>query len=112
MNMKIQREANALVMIPELSRIDVQTVPSFKEGALAAVEPCARIVLDLKSVQFIDSTGLGALLSLLRNVRATEGQLVLANASEQTLAMFRLVKMTKIFDLYDGVEEALDALNG
>ncbi|MDF7823979.1 STAS domain-containing protein [Pontiellaceae bacterium B12227] len=101
---------NALVFEPELTRLDVQSVPAFKESSTSLLVPGKDVVMDLKQVLFIDSTGLGALLSLLRKIKENDGRLVLANASEQTLAMFRMVRMTRIFDIYETTEDALKAL--
>lgn len=96
---------------PTLSRLDVQSVPTFKTEISKLIEPGGRMVIDMHEIQFVDSTGLGALLSLLRKIKETEGELHLARVSDQTLAMFRLVKMTRIFDLHATVEEAAEQVN-
>ncbi len=112
MSIKTRRAGNVLVVEPEMNRLDVQSVPAFKNSIADLPLPGEHLIIDLHSIQFIDSTGLGALLSLLRRTKEVGGQLVLASAGDQALAMFRLVKMTRIFDIYATVDEALDALNG
>lgn len=112
MDVKTSQNGRVLVVELDLIRLDVQSVPAFKTSTSELVQPGGSMVIDLQCVQFVDSTGLGALLSLLRRIKEMDGQLVLARASDQTLAMFRLVKMTRIFDIYSTVEEAVVALNG
>lgn len=103
---------NTLIVEPDATRLDVQSVPDFKSSVTGELSGGQNLIVDLHLVQFIDSTGLGALLSLLRLVKETDGQMLLANLSDQALAMFRLVKMTRIFDIYPTAELALDALDG
>ena len=112
MSIKSHTLGDALVFEPECSRLDVQSVTAFKESIVSQLIPGKNVVIDLHAVLFIDSTGLGALLSILRHVKSTGDSLVLAHVSEQTLAMFRLVKMNRIFDIYESTEEALIALMG
>lgn len=99
-----------IVLEPVQPRLDVQSVPAFKETSGKKIAPGFNVIMDLRNVEFIDSTGLGALLSLLRKVKESEDQMVLTHVSEQALAMFRLVKMTRIFDIYDSTDEALEVL--
>ena len=103
-------DGGTLVVEPHMNRLDMQSVPIFKESASRSLTPGGKVILDLKAVEFIDSAGLGALLSLRRRTSELEGNIVLANASEQTLAMFRLMKMNRIFDIFSTKEEALAAL--
>ena len=112
MEVKTTQNGNTLIMELQSERLDVQSVPAFKAATADLIQPGGNIVIDLHAVQFVDSSGLGALLSLLRRAKEVDGQLVLARASEQTLAMFRLVRMTRIFDLYPTLDEALEAMNG
>lgn len=112
MEVKTTQDGNTLIVEPALARLDVQSVPAFKEMSADLVQPGGNMVIDLHAVKFVDSTGLGALLSLLRRAKEVDGQLALARASEQTMAMFRLVRMTRIFDIYSTVDEALASLNG
>jgi anti-sigma B factor antagonist len=110
MAIKSSIENDVIIIEPELNRLDVQSVPAFKDAVTELFKPGSNVILDLHGVQFIDSTGLGALLSALRQIKENDGSMVLACVGEQALAMFRLVKMNRIFDIYPGKGEALRAL--
>jgi anti-sigma B factor antagonist len=66
-------------------------------------------VFDLSRLRFTDSSGLGALISCLRKVNANGGDLKLCAMSDQVRALFELVRMHKVFDIYATREEAVRA---
>jgi anti-sigma B factor antagonist len=65
------------------------------------------LVLDLESVPFIDSSGLSALVRLLKQVRARGGSLRLATLQPPVRQVFELTRLARSFDLYPDVAEAL-----
>jgi anti-sigma B factor antagonist len=67
------------------------------------------VILDLGRLRFIDSSGLGAMLSCLRQLNAAGGDLKLCGMSKAVRAVFELVRMHKIFDIYGTREQAVSA---
>jgi anti-sigma B factor antagonist len=65
--------------------------------------------VDLSHLRFVDSSGLGAMLSCLRQLNATGGDLKLCGMSKAVRAVFELVRMHRIFDIYDTRELAVSA---
>jgi anti-sigma B factor antagonist len=68
------------------------------------------VLLDLSDVDFIDSSGLGSLLSCLRTMNAKEGDLRLFGMRKPVQAMFELVRMHRLFAIYDTEDEACATL--
>ena len=66
------------------------------------------VVMDLGNVGFIDSCGLGALISALKVLRTSGGSLVLANVSESVEAVLRITRLARVFDVCPAVEDALE----
>ena len=66
-----------------------------------------RLVVDLSQVRFIDSFGLGALVSALRVVRAAGGDLKLAAVPSSVGAVLRLTRLHTVFDCHPTMEAAL-----
>ena len=90
---------------------EADVAPQFKAhlaGYLASGE--RSIVLDLEDVSFIDSSGLGALISSLKSVGA-EGHLVISGAGGTVATMFKLTRMDKILRLFATSEEAIAAIS-
>ncbi len=66
-----------------------------------------KVVIDLGKVSWMNSTGLGALMSSLTTVRNAEGELKIARATDKVKSLFMVTKLITIFDSYDTVEDAL-----
>jgi len=68
-----------------------------------------KVVIDLGKVSWMNSTGLGALMSSLTTVRNAQGELKIARATDKVKSLFMVTKLITIFDSYDSVEEALNS---
>lgn len=90
--------------------IDVYTAPKLREQLIDLVSSGSyHLVVDMESVEFLDSTGLGVLVGGLKRVRAHDGQLKLVCTQERILKIFRITGLTKVFPIYGTVDEALAA---
>jgi len=58
------------------------------------------ILLDLASITFMDSSGLGALVAILQRVRTKNAKLYLCSLNDQLQIIMELTKMDKVFDIY------------
>jgi anti-sigma B factor antagonist len=78
--------------------LDVSTAPEL--GAIIdklVEERRTRVVVDLAGLELIDSSGIAALVALYKRVRADGGQVQVINARGQPLAIFKLLRMDKVF---------------
>jgi anti-sigma B factor antagonist len=111
MRLEETKSGNIFVVKVLETRIAADTATRFKGDLVAYVTRGNQpIVLDISSVSFIDSSGLGALISSLK-VMGTGGQLVLSGASETVASMFKLTRMNKVFRMFNTTEEAVAALS-
>ncbi len=69
-----------------------------------------KIIIDMKSVEHINSSGLGILIASLNAVRQAAGDLKIANASSRVLDLLKITKLSQIFESYDSVDEAVKKL--
>lgn len=97
-----------LVALQEES-LDVNNIREFKRAMTPHATLAAKIVLDLSRVQFVDSTGCGALLSFLRELRGVGGELKLCGMTKPVRSLFQLVRMNKVFDIHKSKEDAVMA---
>ncbi len=67
------------------------------------------IVMQLNQVEFIDSSGLGALVRLMQAVRAKHGDLKLSGVPADILRTLKMTNLTSLFEVYDSPEEAITA---
>jgi len=73
------------------------------------LETHSKLVIDLGRLRFVDSSGLGAFISCLRKLNAKGGDLKLCGMQKPVRAVFELVRMHRIFDIYATREEAVRA---
>jgi anti-sigma B factor antagonist len=68
-----------------------------------------KFVINLHGVPWINSTGLGALMSVYTSVQRSEGSLKLCNVSDRIQSLFMITKLLTIFDTYPSEQEAVEA---
>lgn len=65
------------------------------------IEQGAKLILvDLKEVTFMDSSGLGALVTALKTVRSAGGKLCVCSINEQVKILFELTSMDRVFEIF------------
>jgi anti-sigma B factor antagonist len=93
------------------SRLGADRANDFKEVVGKYVqEDKTCLVIDLSELTFMDSSGLGALVSLLKIV-GKHGGIAIAGPQAAVQALFRLTRMDKVFRIFPAVSPAVEALN-
>lgn len=112
MDLSIERIGSVTVVRVPGEFLDASTVKAFKEGIGRVIDGGAdKVVLDMSHLQFVDSSGLGAILSCLRKLNSAGGDLKLIGMTRPVRALFELVRMHRIMDIYDTETEALRAFS-
>jgi anti-sigma B factor antagonist len=109
MELPIERFGDVAVIELPFVELDAGNAPDFKRDAGPIVERERKLVLDLRRVRFVDSSGLGAFLSCLRRANEHGGKLELCGLGPAVRAVFELVRMHRVFDLHPDREAALAA---
>jgi anti-sigma B factor antagonist len=92
------------------TRMDAAVAPELKHQIAQLLDDGAtRIVLDLSQVTFMDSSSLGALVSLLKMV-GNRGDLIIAGAKGIVADLFKLTRMDRVFRMADSVDAAVGAV--
>jgi anti-sigma B factor antagonist len=95
--------AGRIVLRVEEDRIDAAVAIQFKErmrDLIATPEPV--VILDLSQVMFLDSSGLGAVVAVMK-LLAPDRRLELAGLTPTVQKVFRLTRMDSVFTIHDGV---------
>lgn len=106
-----QIENDILIITPLGQSLDAKNAPLYKEEVMKLIETTGKIklIFDLNQLQFIDSSGLGTFLSLLRFLNAKGGALKLAHLNKPIQTMFEIVSMHRIFDIFPNVKDAINS---
>lgn len=101
-------ERGSWAVLAVAGEVDVATVPRLREQLHSLVaQGQHHIVVDLEGVDFLDSTGLGVLVGALKRVRTNGGDLALVCTQSRIRKVFEVTGLTKVFSLYDSVDEAV-----
>jgi len=88
--------------------LDLTTAPRLRERVVQVVsEGQPRVVLDLEGVDFVDSTGLGVLVGLLKRTRSQGGDLRLVSTRRSLQKVLELTSLDRALPLARTVDEAL-----
>jgi anti-anti-sigma factor len=95
------------------SRLDAAAAPTFKQRITDAIaQGNVRLALHIAHVPFMDSTGLGALVSALKAVRKANGDIGIVAPSPQVQKLLKLTAMDRVFRVFASPDEALRQLGG
>jgi anti-sigma B factor antagonist len=102
-------DSNITIMTLLGDVLDASNAKDFRRVASPVLERSKKVVFDLSGLQFVDSSGLGAILSCLRQLNASGGDLKLCGMTKPVRALFELVRMHRLFDIFNTKEEAVRA---
>jgi anti-sigma B factor antagonist len=108
MEIKRTMRGDMLMLTPMAGRLDAAGALAFKEGMRRALQDHdGRVVLDMGSIEFLDSSGLGALVAALKMLDG-DRRLELARCGPIVVKVLRLTRMDSVFVLHDALPEASD----
>ena len=109
MNLQSEKVKDVNILYVREERLDAHNSGDLKaELARLFGEKEKNILVDLKDVRFIDSSGLGALVSGFKNAISQQGSLKLAGLQPQVKSMFELTRLHRVFEIFNSFEEAME----
>ncbi|MDD4385097.1 MAG: STAS domain-containing protein [Bacteroidales bacterium] len=97
-----------IVSMETENKLNVALAQKFKvEVAKIIDQPEMKIVINLGGVVYIDSTGFGALLSILRVAKSNNAKLKLCNISPEVMELVKLLQLQTVFDIRNSVDDCL-----
>jgi len=107
MNLYAEARDAALVVHLDEERLDAAIAIRFKDRMReVAHQPSARVVLDLSRVMFLDSSGLGAIVAVMKSLGASR-PLELAGLTPNVAKVFHLTRMDSVFRIHADVASGL-----
>ena len=110
MELAAEERGGDIVVQVEDGRIDAAVAVKFKDAVRAhGTGPHPRLILDLSRVEFLDSSGLGAVVAVYKEVSAAKA-FALAGLTPTVAKVFRLTRMDTVFTIHETVEDAFDGV--
>jgi anti-sigma B factor antagonist len=110
MNLHVRKKNDVFIISVREERVDAHNSNDLKDELKNLFDGGKKNVLvELRDVRFIDSSGLGALVSGLKNAISHQGTLKLSALQPQVKSMFELTRLHRVFDIYADTEDAMDS---
>ncbi len=111
MNLITELRGDVLVArISDYERLDAHISREFKEKIMEQIKNgYVNIIVDLHNIQVVDSSGLGALVSIMKNAKVRDGDIKLVACNPTILALLDITRLNKVFGIYNTLEEAVSS---
>lgn len=104
------RSVGGIVVLDITGEIDLYNAPEIKDIINKLIEEKKyNVIINLEHVTYIDSSGIGALISSLSNLKKYQGGLKIINVFASVRKVFELTKLTSFFEIYDAEDEAVSS---
>jgi anti-sigma B factor antagonist len=109
---KTEKQGDVVIIHVFLSRATLAKAVKFKDLVSEFIDKGTnKFVIDLGICEYLDSTFLGAMVSLLKRVNSLNGDLRLVYSKEMPSLVFVLTRMDKVFKVFARLDEALESFN-
>lgn len=108
MKLKYYQKKNYGVLEIE-GRLDASNVAELKSQFDEFIKETKYFIFNLEKLEFIDSTGLGGLISCLRKTLEIDGEIKIACLQPKPRMVFEITRANRVFGVYDDVETALES---
>jgi anti-sigma B factor antagonist len=102
-----------IVTLTDEKILEETDIQALRESIMSVIEQAERInlILDFCNVRFLSSAVLGLLISVSKKVYEHDGQFRLCNINPRIYEIFKITRLTKIFDIYDDREGAIESIS-
>lgn len=111
MEIRVHAQDNA-VLVEVIGTLDMQSSPDLgKTLKKLADQKLGRMMVDLSKVDYMDSSGVGVLISGLKMAQKRDVHFALINVAARVLMVIEMTRLTELFQIFPDVETALLALH-
>lgn len=112
MSFDVEALSSDTVVVHMGEALDFRNADEFKDSFQEYVEDGARnFILDFSETEVLDSTGLGAIFSLYREISPDDGKVAFADVSRPVQVVVQLTRTYKVFRQFPSVQAAEEALS-
>jgi len=98
-----------ILSFDNVSKLNILIAQSLKEEvAQYLTNANTKLILNLDGVEYVDSSGFGALLSILRNAKNNDSQFKLCNMSPEVMELVKLLQLHNVFDIHDSIDQCIE----
>jgi anti-anti-sigma factor len=95
-----------------VNKINALIIEEIKDGINKVFENSnSKVIIDLKGVEYIDSSGFGCFLSVMKSARSNYGVLKFVNPEPKVMELFQMLHLHTIFQIYDDMDTCIRSFN-
>jgi anti-sigma B factor antagonist len=99
-----------ILSFDNINKLNILIAQALKEEvAQYLTKPNTKLILNLEGIEYVDSSGFGALLSILRNAKNNDSQFKICNISSDVMDLIKLLQLHNVFDICDNIDECLNS---
>jgi len=97
-----------ILSFDNVNKLNILIAQTLKEEvAQYLTKANTKLILDLEGIEYVDSSGFGALLSILRNAKNKDSQFKICNVSPDVMELVKLLQLHNVFDICDNIDDCL-----
>ncbi len=101
-----------IISLEKDTKLNVAISQKFKQDVTKLIDqPEMKVVISLANIDYIDSSGFGSLLSVLRACKNTNTQLKLCCISPEVMELVKLLQLHSVFDIRESVNDCINSFN-
>lgn len=101
-----------VVKFNNIDRFNALIVEPVKEQLKSLFnKPDTKLALNLEGIKFIDSSGFGVFLSIMKTANNNQGQFKICSITKEVLELFKLLQLHNVFELFDSQNECVNSFN-
>ncbi|MDK2978156.1 MAG: anti-sigma factor antagonist [Bacteroidales bacterium] len=99
-----------ILSFDNINKLNILIAQTLKEEvAQYLTKANTKLILNLDGIEYVDSSGFGALLSILRNAKNNDSQFKICNVSPDVMELVKLLQLHNVFDICDNIDECLNS---
>jgi anti-anti-sigma factor len=100
---------DVIIVILPGDTLDAANCQDFKDEVHSILETPNKVIFNMENIHFVDSSGCGTLNASIKRIKKYGGDIKICNVLDQVGAIFRLIKLDRVFHICDTLEEAMRA---
>jgi anti-sigma B factor antagonist len=109
MELPVETIGDVLIVTVQNDVLDANEIDDFKRDIAPIIEGQHKVLLDLSYLRFVDSAGIGAILTCLRRISEVNGELKMCSPTKGVRSAFEITRLHRIIDILNTREQALAA---
>jgi anti-anti-sigma factor len=107
---RIEKKSNIDIISFNINNINALVSEDIKEQIIGNIDnQNSKIIIDLKGIEYIDSSGFGCFLSVMRAARNNYGALKFVNPEPKVMDLFLMLQLNTVFEIYDDIDTCINS---